>query len=338
MFPWRIKPLSRPWVALSVCGVSIFGLAVYGRLLAQAPTTIRVNVNLVHAIATVKNASGQLVGSLQKQDFEIYDNGSHQEISFFERTTAQPLSIALLVDISGSTAKELKYEGESASRFLEALLTEGNPDDVVSLYTFNYEVRQLRSYTHNYKSLQAQLKFLRGEAGTAMYDAIYLASRDLETRKGRKVIVVVTDGGDTFSKATLKEALEQAQLADAVIYPIVVLPITNEAGRNVGGENALKYIADGTGGRCQYPAIGADLDRAFTDIVSELRTQYLIGFYPQNVPLTKSRFHKLEIRVKNPELRVSARNGYYGDFEGGVGPAGSRTSVPLERTTKPHER
>jgi Ca-activated chloride channel family protein len=339
MFPWFLhkapmKPRSKRWLAAAVCTVAVCAAA----LLAQPTTTIRVNVDLVHAIATVKNQSGQLVASLQKEDFEVYDNGSHQEIAVFERTTAQPLSVALLVDISGSTAKELKYEGESASRFLRALLTEGNPDDVVSLYTFNYEVRQVKNFTHNYKSLEDRLKLLHGEAGTALYDAIYLAARDLEPRDGRKVIVVVTDGGDTFSKASLHEALDQAQLANAVIYPIVVLPITNDAGRNVGGENALKYIADGTGGRSQYPALGAELDRAFTDIVSELRTQYLLGFYPQNVPLTKSRFHKLEIRVKRPELRVSARNGYYGDSEGSSGAAGARTSVTPERKSKPHER
>jgi len=324
------RPLhSRGWLALPLCA---------GVLLAQPPTTIRVNVNLVHAIATVKNKSGELVGALQKEDFEVYDNGSHQEIAVFERTTSQPLSIALLVDVSGSTAKELKYEGDAASRFLKSLLTEGNPDDVVALYTFNYEVVRVKNFTHDYKSLESKLKMLHGEAGTAVYDAMYLAARDLEPRDGRKVIVVVTDGGDTFSKSTLKDALQEAQLADAVIYPVVVLPITNDAGRNIGGENALKYIADGTGGRAQYPAVGGELDRAFADIVTELRTQYLIGFYPQNVPLTKSPFHKLEVRVKRPELQVSARNGYYGDVEGGSGAAGARISVTPDRKPKPQER
>jgi Ca-activated chloride channel homolog len=326
----RLHRPNKRWLAAAVCA---------GALLAQQPTTIRVNVNLVHLVATVKNQTGQLVGTLQKEDFELYDNASHQEVAVFERTTEQPLSVALLVDISGSTAKELKYEGESASRFLRALLTEGNPDDSVSLYTFNYQVRQGRGgYTHNYKLLEDQLKLLQGEAGTALYDAVFFAAHDLESRAGRKVIVVVTDGGDTFSKYTLKEALEAAQLADAVIYPVVVLPITNDAGRNIGGEHALKFIADGTGGRAQYPALGAELDRAFTDIVTELRTQYMLGFYPQNVPLTKERFHKLEVRVKRPELRVSARNGYYGDVEGGSGAPGARISVTPERKLKRQEK
>jgi Ca-activated chloride channel family protein len=226
--------------------------------------------------------------------------------------------VALLIDTSGSTAKDLKYETDSAARFLHALLAEGHPEDAVALYSFNYEVTE-GHFTHNYRSLESALKTLHGEAGTALYDAIFFASRALEGREGRKAIIVVTDGGDTFSKRNLKQALEAAQLADAVIYPIVVLPITNDAGRNIGGENALTFIAQGTGGRTFLPAIGTQLDHTFTDIIDELRTQYLLGFYPRGVPLTKERFHKLEVRTGSRELRVSARNGYYGEAVGANG-------------------
>ena len=110
------------------------------------------------------------------------------------------------------------------------------------------------------------------------------APSGLESRQGRKVIVVVTDGGDTVSRVDVHKALEAAQLADAVIYAIVVMPITNEAGRNIGGEHALEFMAKGTGGRTFMPSIGPDLDKAFTSIITELRTQYLLGYYPQNVP------------------------------------------------------
>lgn len=300
-------------------------------------TVIRVDVNLVRVVATVKNQAGQLVGSLQKEDFAIYDNGSRQEVAVFARQTEQPLSVALLVDTSGSTAKELKYEADSASRFLRALLSEGNPEDSVALFSFNYEVREEKSFTHNYAAFESRLKTLRGEAGTALYDAVYFAAQRLESREGRKVIVIVTDGGDTTSSYRLKDALEEAQLADAVIYPIVVMPITNDAGRNIGGEHALQFMAEGTGGRTFFPALGAELDKAFSDIVTELRTQYVLGFYPHNVPLNKDRFHKLEVRTGQPELRVSARNGYYGEVEGG-GANGGRVSVTPEKRPKRQER
>src|SRR6185312_6621731 len=115
------------------------------------------------------------------------------------------------------------------------------------------------------------------------------------------------------------QALEAAHLADAVIYPVVVVPIVNNAGRNTGGENVFTFMAEGTGGRTFLPALGSQLDKAFRDIINDLRTEYLLGFYPHNVPLTKNRFHTLEVRVKSPELQVFARNGYYGEAEAKIG-------------------
>jgi Ca-activated chloride channel family protein len=244
-----------------------------------------------------------------------------------------------MVDTSGSTAKELKYEADSASRFFRALLGEGNLEDTAALYTFNWEVREQQPFTRDLRALDGRLKLLHGEAGTAMYDAVYLGAQRLERRPGRKVIVVVTDGGDTVSKTTVHKALEAAQLADAVIYAIVVMPITNEAGRNIGGEHALEFMAKGTGGRCFLPSIGPDLDKAFTSIITELRTQYLLGFYPQNVPLNKDRFHKLEVRVLRPDLRVSARNGYYGEVESGYGGSQEdRITVSPDRQQKSQQK
>jgi Ca-activated chloride channel homolog len=298
-------------------------------------TVIRVDVNLVHVIASVRNQSGDLVGALNKSDFEILDNGVRQDIAVFARQADQPLSVALMIDTSGSTAKDLKFETESAARFLHVLLTEGRPEDSVALYSFNYDITEQQRFTHNHQALETRLKSLlknlRGEAGTSLYDAIYYAARALESRDGRKIIVVITDGGETTSSRDLQQALEAAQLADAVIYPLVVIPITNDAGRNIGGEHALTIMADRTGGRTFLPAGSEQLDTAFSDLLNELRTQYVLGFYPHGVPLTKDRFHTLQVHVKPPELRVSARNGYYGEAEGDSAPAGARFSAAPER-------
>ena len=315
-----------PASALAAAGATAF-------LWAQSEV-IRVDVNMVQVVATVRNPAGQLVGSLNKDDFEILDNGVSQQVAVLHRQTDQPLSVSLLIDTSGSTAKDLRYEVESASKFLNALLAEGHPEDAVSLFSFNYRVTEEKQFTRNYRSLEIALKSLQGEAGTAVYDAIHFGAQALETRNGRKAIVVVTDGGDTFSKYSLKQALETAQFANAVIYPIVILPITNDAGRNVGGENAMTIAAQNTGGRTFLPQLGVQLDRAFAEILSELRTQYLIGFYPKGAPLTKDRFHRLEVRTKSRELRVSARSGYYGEAEGGVAPP-ARTTVSPERRKNP---
>jgi Ca-activated chloride channel family protein len=302
---------------------------------AQEPA-IRVDVNLVRIVATVKNAGGKLVGSLSKGDFTILDNNVPQQIAVFERHTEQPLSVSLLIDISGSTAKELKYEVDSVGHFLHALFAEGNPKDSVALYSFNYQVVKHNHFTRNAPSIEHSLHSLKAEAGTSLYDAIYLASKDLERRDGRRVMVVVTDGGDTTSTLDFHAALESIQLADSVLYPILVVPIANDAGRNVGGENALTTLSAGTGGRVFVPTVGAELDRAFTDLIQDLRTQYLLAYYPKDIPLTKNRFHRLTVRVNDPELRVQARSGYYGEAEGGSRSSTGRISV-APRETKQQE-
>jgi Ca-activated chloride channel family protein len=299
--------------------------AVFPALAQQAD--IRVDVNLVRVVTTVKNAAGDPVGSLSKSDFSVFDNNVPQEIAVFERHTEQPLSVALLIDTSGSTAKDLKYEVDSISRFLHALFAEGNPKDTVALFSFNYQVVKHNHFTRNAGPIERSLRSLHGEAGTSLYDAIYLAAEQLESRDGRRIMVIVTDGGDTTSSVDFHAALQAAQLADSVIYPILVVPIANDAGRNVGGENALTTLALGTGGHVFSPTIGAELDKAFTHLIEDLRTQYLLAYYPRDIPLTKNRFHRLEVRVGNPQLRVLARNGYYGEAENSSGSPRGRISV-----------
>lgn len=310
--------------------LSLLGLA--NSVLGQEEPTIHVDVRLVRILANVKDVSGALVGAVEKPDFEVRDNGALQQISVFERQTAQPLSVAVLIDNSGSTAKDLKYEIDSVSRFVRSLLKEGNPSDAVGLYSFNYQVVKQNGFTRNALALERSLKALRGEAGTSLYDAVLLACRDIEDREGRKILVVVTDGGDTTSHSDFQRAVEAAQLADAVIYPILVVPITNDAGRNTGGENALTTMARRTGGRVFQPSLGAEMDKAFDQIIRDLRTQYLLGFYPKDVPLTKDRFHTLQITVRDPALHVIARSGYYGEARQDTT---TQTTIPGRITVEP---
>jgi Ca-activated chloride channel homolog len=307
MYRWPVKLACLAAAALSVA-------------VAQLPN-FKVDVRLVRVIATVKDRFGKLQGGLQKEDFLISDNGAPQEIKLFERQTDQPLSVVLMIDTSGSTAKDLKFETDSAAKFVKALLSEGNPKDALSLWSFDYDVHPETNFTHRMDLLESKLKTIHGDAGTSLYDAVWYASRELEPRDGRKALVIVTDGGNTTSYRDSHQALEAAQLADAVIYPVVVIPIENNAGRNTGGENWLTFAAEGTGGRTFLPSLGAQLDKAFREIISDLRTEYLLGYYPHNVPLTKNRFHTLQVRVKPPELQVFARNGYYGEAEASLGPA-----------------
>jgi Ca-activated chloride channel family protein len=273
----------------------------------------KVDVKLVRLLVTVKDGRGELVGSLEKPDFAVYDNGVKQEIAVFEHHTALPLSVALLIDTSGSTAKDLRYETTSVEKFLRALLREGNTDDTVALYAFNDEVTRLNSFTRREQRLIDSLKDLKAKAGTSLYDAIHLACRDLTGRDGRHVIVAVSDGGDTTSIKKYADAFESAQSTDTIIYPVLVIPITNDAGRNLGGERALETLASGTGGRVFQPAGAAELDQAFAQILRDLRTQYLVGYYPRNLPADTPRFHPVRVELSRKDLRATTRTGYYGE-------------------------
>lgn len=307
-------------------------IALAGTLLVVAlpargedpPTVFQVDVRLVRVLATVKDSSGQLVGSLSKDDFQILDNTVPQQLAVFEHHTEQPLSITVMIDTSASTGIDLKYEVDSVNRFFRALFHEGNPDDAAMLLAFNWETVQLTEFTHNLARLENALRGIRSEGGTSLYDSIYLAAGGLEGRQGRHVIIVVTDGGDTTSYKTFHDALRAAQMSDTVLYPVVVVPITNDAGRNTGGEHALTTLAQNTGGRVFAATLGDALDAAFLEIIRDLRTQYLLAYYPRNVPLTKDAYHRIDIRLKRPDLRVSARSGYYGETEPPKGVKGWR--------------
>ena len=279
---------------------------------AAQEVVFKTDVNLVRLLVTVKNPAGELVGGLEQDSFSITDNGAPQTISLFERRTAQPLSVALTLDISGSTASSMKYQSDSLLRFAKALFADGNPEDAASLITFNWEVVRRSDFTRRLNRLEGALKGFKSEAGTSLYDAILLSADELKRREGRRVLVLITDGGDTTSSTDFHKALQAAHQADAVIYSILVMPITNDAGRNVGGENALTQFATGTGGRVFMPTVGPELDKAFATILRDLRTQYLIGYYPKAVPLSKNRFHTVKVTLRDPQLTAQTRSGYYG--------------------------
>ena len=275
------------------------------------PPTFSVKVNLVRLLVSVRDQFGGVLTNLNREDFRVLDSGVPQELAVFERNTSLPLSVAILIDTSGSTQIDLHYEIDSVQKFIPTLLGAGNPEDTFALFSFNWRTNLEVDFSRNDRRAGRALHSLRGEGGTSLYDAIYLASDALAPREGRHVMVMVTDGGDTTSYKRYEDALMAAQRAEVVMYPVVVVPIENDAGRNTGGEHALATLSASTGGRIFYPQGFNQLDEAFADILQELRTQYLLGFYPKEVRQEPRRFHPIKVEARNPSLRVTARTGYY---------------------------
>jgi Ca-activated chloride channel family protein len=281
-------------------------------LLAEEPdTTIKVDVKLVNVFVTVTDARGAPVSSLQKENFVLKEDGKEQKIAIFSRESALPLSIVLAVDTSLSTRKDLPLELTSARKFAHAIL---RPEDGLSVYKFSETVSQMVPFTSDLKKIDEGIDHPRNGAATALYDAVFLGSQALSRRQGRKVMVVITDGGDTMSQVDYKEALRAAQESEAIIYSIIIVPIEASAGRDTGGEHALIQISDDTGGKYYYATSSPQLDDAFRQISDELRTQYLLAYYPSE-RYSNSEFRQLRIDLTNapPGGRFQShyRAGYY---------------------------
>lgn len=275
-------------------------------------TTLRVNVNLVNVFVTVTDDHGSPIGGLNKQNFVLKEDDHDQTIAVFDKESALPISIALAIDTSLSTRHDLPLEQASAKRFARAIL---RPVDAMSVYGFSEMVNEsTRGYTSDLKQIDDAIEHLRMGAATALYDAIYLTSRALDKRKGRKVIVLITDGGDTISKFDYKEAVRAAEEAEALVYSIIVVPIESSAGRETGGEHALIQLSEDTGGKYYYATSTAQLDDAFRKISDELRTQYLLAYYPSQ-RTSFSDFRRIQVQVVGvpdaASYRVRHRAGYY---------------------------
>jgi Ca-activated chloride channel family protein len=175
-------------------------------------------------------------------------------------------------------------------------------------------VLQSTGYTPDLKRIDEGIDHIRLGAATALFDAVYLASRSLDRRQGRKVMVLITDGGDTISKIDYKEAARAAEEAEALVYSIIVVPIENSAGREIGGEHALIQLSEDTGGKYYYATSMSQLDDAFRQISDELRTQYLLAYYPSQ-RTSNSQFRRIQVGVTGPanaaSYRVRHRVGYY---------------------------
>jgi len=278
---------------------------------AQEDKPLRLDVKLVNVFVNVTDQTGAIVGQLTQDDFKIFEDGRPQKIAHFERQSEMPLNLTLAIDTSSSTYKDRGIEQQAAKKFVHALI---RSQDRMSVIQFNTYVDELAGFTNNVAQLDRGLDHMRGAGGTALYDAIYLGSRGLGKREGRKVLVLVSDGGDTVKGSTYDEALEQALRNEVMIYSIIDVPIEASAGRDSGGEHAMITLAEQTGGKSFY-AFEGGLDKAFQRVSEDLRTQYLIGYYPRNQEPGRE-FHRIEVtipRAAKDAFNIRHKTGYYAD-------------------------
>ncbi len=221
------------------------------------------------------------------------------------------MNLTLAIDTSGSVRKDMSQEAAAARRFAHAIL---RPQDQMSVLQFATDVRELTPFTNKLAAIDRGLGELHGDWATALYDAICLGSEKLGGKDGRKVLVLISDGDDTAKSSTYAQALEAALRNEVMIYSLIDVPIEASAGRDLGGEHALITIAEQTGGKYFYVSDGG-LDKAFAKVSDDLRTQYLIGYYPhKQAPGTS--FHRLTVtipRAAPDEFNIRNKTGYFAD-------------------------
>lgn len=289
--------------------------------------TLRVDVNVVNLYFNVKDKRGGLVAGLEKDAFQVFEDGKPQTIKYFSREADQPLTLGMLIDTSGSQSRVLGAEQEVGAQFLEQVL---RPKDLAFLINFDVNVELAHDLTNSGKDLRSALRTVKintgggsggipgmgggpipqsNPRGTLLYDAVYLAAGEkLKNEVGRKAMIILTDGEDQGSHETINGAIEAAQKSDAICY---VLLIQDDAMYHGFGAGDMKKLAEQTGGR--VIEVGNDekkLRKALDQISEELRTQYGVGYTPTNQKRDGS-YRKVELKTVDRDLRVQARKGYY---------------------------
>ena len=294
----------------------------------QLPTFTS-NVNVVNLFFNVKDKRGALIPNLKKEDFKVLEDGKPQTIKYFSAESDQPLTLGLLIDTSVSQERVLPMDKEVGAAFLKDVL---RPKDEAFVISFDVNVDLLHDYTNVASELRRAMDEARinsgggvsGPAGlgggpfptsvprgTLLFDAVYLASHDkLASEVGRKAMILLTDGQDQGSQMNIKQAVEAAQKADAIIY-VLLIADRGFYGGGYYGEGDMKKMTEETGGR--MIEVGNKFDKlrdAFDQIANELRSQYSIGYTPTNTARDGS-FRKIEIKPEGKDLKIQARKGYY---------------------------
>jgi VWFA-related protein len=304
-------------------------LSAFHPLCAQEPEqfpAIKVDVELVSIMFTVRNKNNALIPSLGKDDFTIFEDGKPQTIKYFSRETNLPLTLGLLVDVSGSQETLIPEERGAAGQFFDKVLRE---KDMAFLISFGAEAELLQDSTSSTRLLKEGLGRLRLSTsvgglhpgpvptaskpkGTILYDAVYMAADEkMKQEVGRKAIILITDGMDYGSTYKLRDAIEMAHKADCILYSLYYVDPRGYYNAGAGfGDSDLRRMSEDTGGRVFHISRRTTLDDAFRQIQEEMRAQYAVAYSSTNDKRDGS-FRKIEIRPKDKSLRVQARKGYY---------------------------
>lgn len=286
-------------------GLASAGLTLSRLVAAQDRQVFRSNVEMVTTAVTVVGADGRLITELNKEDFEIFDDGVEQTVAQFTRERV-PVSVALLLDSSDSMFGQRMLDARTAlERFVEDLLA---PTDEAELVVFNHEPRLTAQWTGNRMHIGEQMEKIQPSGGTAVFDAIATALPTFDTRTHpRAAIVLVSDGADNSSDISIPKLQTLVGPSDVFVYAIAV-QTSNARIADRGNPYALQDVTSRSGGYTEVVASALDIGPATARIADELNKQFMLGFYPTGKP--NGQYHTIRVRVKGDGYRVRSRRGY----------------------------
>jgi Ca-activated chloride channel homolog len=290
-------------VAIAVLGVAV--------LAAQDTQRFRAGVELVSLTVTVTQGS-KYVTDLEEADFEVFEDGVRQDLTFFTRLQ-QPISLAILIDTSNSMENSLRTAQDAAIGFVRRM----RPDDVMEVIEFNSQVKIAQEYTSDVEALERAIRQTSVSGATSLYNAIYIALRGLRRQQAqtsedirRQAIVVLSDGDDTTSLVPYEEVLDLAKRSETAIYSIGLREPDFGRPRFREAEFVLRQLAQETGGRAFFPTHANELSKIYTQISEELASQYSLAYTSRN-PMRNGAWRRIQVRVARPGVQARTRQGYY---------------------------
>lgn len=291
--------------------------------------TIKLDTKLVNVLFSVQDKQNKYINDVAENEVEILENGQPQTIFTFKKEFDLPLTLALLIDVSGSERYTLPLLKDAGGQFIDSVIRSGK--DTAAVIKFEGEATVMQGLTSNPARVRRALEEISfiapppggvfggptppinggsRQGGTSMFDSIVATSADLLAREpGRKTIIIMTDGVDTTSRLKIGDAIDEALRAEVVVYAIGI----GDPGFGGVNEGALKRICESTGGRAVFPKGPRDLDKAFAQLEQDLRQQYLLAYEPKN-EAADGAFRKIEIRLparKDKEIKIRHRKGYF---------------------------
>ena len=294
--------------ATIVCLVSIGIAAQQGKFKA--------GVELVSLNVTVMDGTKYVTG-LQQDDFEVYEDGAKQSLSFFS-AVQQPIALAILLDTSNSMEEKIATAQEAAIGFVRRM----KKDDVIEVIEFNSQVRIPQPFTNDMNALERAIRQTTVNGSTSLYNAIYVSLRGLKDERAknaeeirRQAIVVLSDGDDTSSVIEYDDVLDLAKRSETAIYAIGLRQAESGRGKFKEAEFVLRQLSQETGGRVFFPTSVGELPKIYEQISEELASQYTMAYSSKN-PMHNGAWRRIDVRVNKPGVVARTRRGYYGPSSG----------------------